>query len=79
MERIPYPFYEIGIADRLKEIMKGRSYREWAQILGVNLSTVNAWLNGQTVPKMNYLKAICKMTGTSADYILGIEGGKHGD
>ena len=49
---------------------------KFAELIGCNQCSVSAWLTGKTVPKADVLIAMCKALNVSADWLLGLDGGK---
>ena len=43
-----------------------------ADKLGISVWSIRAWEQGKSYPFSNVLLAICKLYGTSADYLLGL-------
>lgn len=62
------------LGERLAEIRK--NYRDTqktlADKLGLSVWAVSAWEQGRNSPPSDVLLAICKLYGTSADYLLGL-------
>lgn len=46
--------------------------KELAQLLNVSTSTIRSWEYDKSSPSHEMLIAICKLYGTSADYLLGL-------
>ncbi|MGN0553703.1 MAG: helix-turn-helix domain-containing protein [Oscillospiraceae bacterium] len=44
--------------------------KEAASSLGISNKTLSNWENGYTVPKQNYIDAICKLYGVSYDNLI---------
>ena len=62
------------LGERLAEIRKDyrHTQQDLAQNLGVSLQAVRNWEQGRNDPPGHMLVAICKLYGTSADYLLGL-------
>lgn len=62
------------IGERLAEIRKNYhdTQKALADKLGLSVWTVSAWEQGKNSPPSDMLLAICKLYGTSADYLLGL-------
>ncbi|MSC50348.1 helix-turn-helix domain-containing protein [Faecalibacterium prausnitzii] len=61
-------------AERLKELRKlsGDSQRKLAEKLFISQVTVSCYEQGRARPSFETLVAICKLYGTSSDYLLGL-------
>lgn len=59
---------------RLSAFLKNRgtSQCRFAKSIGVSESTVSAYAKGQRLPGYNVLRDICRETGVSADWWLGL-------
>lgn len=44
--------------------------KEWAEILGVSVSTVINWEKGNTEPTLSQLRKMSELSGISMDYIF---------
>jgi len=68
------PMYKDVFSERLKELRKlnGDSQRSLAGKLYVAQATVSCYEQGRTRPGYDTLAAICRLYGTSADYLLGL-------
>lgn len=62
------------IGERLAEIRKNYhdTQKTLADKLGLSVWAVSSWEQGRTSPPSDMLLAICKLYGTSADYLLGL-------
>lgn len=62
------------LGERLAELRKlnGDTQQDLADKLGLSVWSVRAWEQGKSFPFSNVLLAICKLYGTSADYLLGL-------
>lgn len=62
------------IGERLAELRKlnGETQELLATTLSVSVSTVRSWEQEKSSPSHEMLVAICKLYGTSADYLLGL-------
>ena len=61
-------------AERLKELRKlsGDSQRKLGKKIFVSQATVSCYGQGRARPSFETLVAICKLYGTSSDYLLGL-------
>lgn len=62
------------LGERLAELRKlnGDTQKALADKLGLSVWSVRAWEQGKSFPFSNVLLSICKLYGTSADYLLGL-------
>ena len=62
-------------AGRMREAREKRGVckTEAAKMIGVGISVVRYWENGQRVPNAWSLYQICQAYGVSADWLLGLE------
>lgn len=62
------------LGERLAEIRKNYhdTQKTLADKLGLSVWAVSAWEQGRNSPPSDALLAICKLYGTSADYLLGL-------
>lgn len=62
------------LGERLAEIRKNYhdTQKSLADKLGLTVWAVSAWEQGRNLPPSDVLLAICKLYGTSADYLLGL-------
>ena len=62
------------LGERLAELLKLKddTQQTLADKLGISVWSVRAWEQGKSYPFSNVLLAICKLYGTSADYLLGL-------
>ena len=62
------------IGTRIREIRKNNdmTQEEFAEKIGVSEKTLASWERDIKMPSAIYLSELCKRTGFSADYILGI-------
>ena len=72
---------ELDIASLASRMLEAREKRgvskiEAAKMIGVGETVVRYWENGQRVPNAWSLYQICMAYGVSADWLLGLEGGK---
>lgn len=56
---------------RLGELIDGRYVAEFARKIGLSTETVRKYVLGRT-PKGDFLYTICKATGESSDWLLGL-------
>ncbi|MBU9728081.1 helix-turn-helix domain-containing protein [Diplocloster modestus] len=66
METIEKPKIRIAAA----RINAGLTQREFAQRIGVNLSTITNWENGKTEPNVTQLRKISEISGIPMDFIF---------
>lgn len=64
----------VQFGKRLRKYIKqeGMTQEEFALQLGIASSILSHWLNGNWLPNVTSLFRICRMTGLSADYLIGI-------
>ena len=48
----------------------GMSQREWAEEMGVDLSTITNWEKGRTEPSASQLRRISELSGIPMDFIF---------
>lgn len=60
------------LSSRLLELQKNKTQKEFAKEIGVPLTSYTNWLLGISLPKLEHIKRICEVTGTSSDWLLGI-------
>lgn len=67
-----------AIALRIKEAIdrKGISQNGLARHFKKVPSAANGWTSGRTQPSLEQLAEICRMTGVSADWLLGVAGAR---
>ena len=58
--------------DRLEKLRGSLSQKEFAQKLGVPLTSYTNWVGGTSSPKMEYIVMLCTKLGVSADWLLGL-------
>lgn len=65
-----------GIGERIRIIRRAANLTQTqlAEALGVVQQSVSAWERGWTLPGVETLWAFCKLTGVSADKVLGLPG-----
>ena len=51
--------------------MSGISYRELADKLGVNKSTVSMYLHGKALPSLQIIVSVAEITEVSLDFLTG--------
>ena len=64
--------------DRLKVLLDGRSSAEFARAVGVPQPMIHRYLKGKSLPTSDVLYRICKSTGGSADWLLGLDDNQKG-
>ncbi len=62
------------LGERLAELRKlnGDTQQALADKLGLSVWSIRSWEQGKSFPFSNVLFTICKLYGTSADYLLGL-------
>lgn len=65
----------VGIGERLKKALKdkGMKQRELAEKIGVTEATISQYACDTRPPRSEHVIAICKILGTSADWLLGLD------
>lgn len=48
----------------------GLNQRQWAEIIGVDLSTITNWEKGKTEPSVTQLRKISELSGIPMDFIF---------
>ena len=68
----------VNIGKRISECRQNKhmSQEEMANRIGVTPQAVPKWERGQSLPDVALLADICFVLGVSADYLLGLQGGK---
>lgn len=63
------------IPDRLKAFLEKREITQagFAEMVSVDPTTVSRWITKTQIPSVEMLRTICRVTGISADYLLGLE------
>ena len=54
----------------MESLRGGISQKEFAQKLGVPLTSYTNWVGGTSSPKMEYIVMLCTKLGVSADWLL---------
>lgn len=69
-----YEDSKIQFEERFKELKKrhGLSNERVAEYLNCSTATVRNWRNDR-MPNVYYLVALCKVFGTTLDYLVGID------
>lgn len=64
--------------ERFRRMRKAYNYKlyEVADMLHVSIPTVSSYERGTRMPTFSGLVEICKIFNCSADYLLGLDGGK---
>jgi transcriptional regulator with XRE-family HTH domain len=57
---------------RLNKLRGEMSNTEFAEMVGISRQTMGFYLNGDRIPDAEMLIKICKATGVSSDYLLGL-------
>ncbi len=62
------------VAARFKAVRaeNGLTQVQLGEKLSVSQDTVSLWETGKSVPTAEYIFAVCKLFGVSADYLLGL-------
>lgn len=61
---------QIRISLAAARVNAGMNQKEWADFLGVDVSTVSNWENGKGEPKWKQLKAMSEASGIPMDFIF---------
>ncbi len=66
-----------AVGNRIKELRynKGIKVRDIVESLGVSENSVMKWQRGDCLPSMDNLYLLCKMLGTSMEYLIAGENG----
>ena len=66
---------EVTLARRIREVRTeaGLTQTQFGKMLSVSQDTVSLWEKGKSAPTAEYLTAICRRFGVSADYLLGLK------
>lgn len=64
---------EIGRIIREERIHKNLTQAQLAGQIGVTQDSISLWEKGKRIPDTQYVIALCKVFGISADYLLGLE------
>lgn len=64
--------YNSVFPTRFRELLKGHTQKEIAELCGVKPQSVSLWLNGSTRPDILYLAKIAEFFNVSTDYLLGL-------
>ena len=61
--------------ERITKYMKENdlSHAQFAQMIGASEYRLKNWLNNKSKPRGNHLYDICKATGLSCDYLVGLK------
>ncbi len=67
---------EYTLAQRLKDLRNAMAMTqaEVAEAIGTTASTLANWEQGAYRPNVDTLRALCRLYGCSADYLLGLPG-----
>jgi transcriptional regulator with XRE-family HTH domain len=65
------------LSDRLSQLQGDKTQKQFANIIGVPLTSYTNWLLGISAPKVEHLIKICKATGASSDWLLGLSTHRH--
>ncbi len=71
---LPVDSERSAIGSRIRRALdaKGISLSEIGRRFGRSQSAVSGWVSGKTQPSLEHLAEICRLTGVSADEILGV-------
>lgn len=61
--------------DRLEELRKGKTQKEFAELIGFPKNTYTNWARGIRQPSAENIAQICTRLGVSADWLLGLDSG----
>ncbi len=59
-------------AQRLESLRGSLTQRQFANMLGVPLTSYTNWLAGISTPKIDVVITVCSKLGVSADWLLGL-------
>lgn len=62
---------------RLGELIDGRDIAEFARSIGFNTETLRRYTTGERTPKGDFLYELCKATGVSSDWLLGLSDARY--
>ena len=57
---------------RLGELIGGRDISDFARDVGFKTETIRRYTVGERIPKGDFLYSLCKATGVSSDWLLGL-------
>ena len=62
------------IKNRIKELRKekGLTQKQLAELVNKSETGLASWEQGLSEPSINDIRALCKIFGVSADYLLGL-------
>lgn len=63
---------------RAERARSGLTVRQVAEAIGVHPNAVSRWETGEAEPTSSNLVALCKLYGTSPEYLLGMVEDRHG-
>lgn len=66
-----YTYLDIG--NRLKELRKKISQKEFADKIGIHINTYQRYESGERMPPEPVLKRVAELCGETVDYLLGRE------
>ena len=68
-----FEMYKKIFAERLKQSLDGKSILAFSKSVSIPERTLNAWIRGETTPRMEYLILLAKTLSCSVDYLVGLE------
>lgn len=61
-----------NLSDRLRELRGNLKQAEFCERIGMNVKAYSHYETGRNLPTIEIIAAICKATGASSDYLLGL-------
>lgn len=61
---------DIKIKPAAVRVNAGMTMKEWAEALGVDISTVNNWEQGRSEPKLSIVRTMSELSGIPLDFIF---------
>ena len=61
-----------NVIDRIKQVMNGESVYAFSKKLEVSQQTADCYINGKRKPSLDFIYRICRVYGTSSDWLLGL-------
>lgn len=61
-----------NLSDRLRELRGNVKQADFCERIGMNVKAYSHYETGRNLPTIEIIAAICKATGVTADYLLGI-------
>lgn len=60
------------LSDRIRQLCEGKTIAECARLWGIQQASLDRYVKGQRTPNGDAIEQICRATGVSADWLLGI-------